>query len=210
MDSGLARRDLEYYGTKFNFEMMFFGRLTFAINWLRFGRSDFADSVFDLAFNHQVGNWNVWRELAAGLAHPGTGGGAVNFLTGAGAFLQAFLFGYIGLQPESDGLVLDPVLPAHADNVSAIGVWFGGCSCDVFFNSTQMRLRSAKAGCLAVKDGITNTTRPLTTSPTTMPRSRVVLVRAAAVPLKTTDDSLSAAAASPKKVVLWMANPHPI
>ena len=54
MDEALARRDLQYYGAKFDFEMMFFGQLTYAINWLRFGRSDRADAVFDLAFYHQV------------------------------------------------------------------------------------------------------------------------------------------------------------
>ena len=73
---------------RFDFGMMFFGRLTYAINWLRFGRTDLADAVFDEGFLHQLGPWNVWRELATPIS---TGGGAVNFLTGAGAFLQAFL-----------------------------------------------------------------------------------------------------------------------
>ena len=117
----------------------------------------------------------MWRELAAKGA-AGTGGGAVNFLTGAGAFLQAFLFGYLGLSPHvAAGLALDPVLPAHADNVSAAGVWYGGCACDIFFNSTRMRLTSAEDGCLAVRDG--TETRRLSAVPTWLARGRVVLVR---------------------------------
>jgi hypothetical protein len=62
MDETLARRDLEYYGTKFNFGMMFFGRLTYAIDWLRFGERAKADSVFDEAFAHQVAPWPAWGD----------------------------------------------------------------------------------------------------------------------------------------------------
>lgn len=118
MDRALAQRDLEYYGTKFDFGMMFFGQLTYAINWLRFGDVARADAVFSLGFVHQVGAWKVWREHAPSATAP-AGGGCVNFLTGAGAFLQAFLFGYLGLNSRSDGIEINPTLPTGASNATA-------------------------------------------------------------------------------------------
>jgi trehalose/maltose hydrolase-like predicted phosphorylase len=82
MDTALAKRDLEYYGNKFDFGMMFFGQLTYAICDLRFGEREKADAVFELGFVHQVGHWNVWREHApSGTRSPGSG--AVNFLVRA-------------------------------------------------------------------------------------------------------------------------------
>eukprot|EP01052_Picozoa_sp_SAG31_P033500 SAG31_NODE_3796_length_3876_cov_1.967434_2_plen_404_part_00 len=137
MDESIAKRDLSYYGQKFDFGMMFFGRLTYAINWLRFGRTDLADAVFDEGFMHQLGPWNVWRELATPM---GTGGGAVNFLTGAGAFLQAFLYGYIGISPQSDELRLNPLLPGHAANISATRLSYAGCDFGISVNVSHMEL----------------------------------------------------------------------
>jgi trehalose/maltose hydrolase-like predicted phosphorylase len=44
-------------------------------------------------------------------------GGAVNFITGAGGFLQAVLFGFSGMRLKDEGLMLNAVLP---DNVTQI------------------------------------------------------------------------------------------
>jgi hypothetical protein len=140
--------------------MMFFGRLTYAINWLRFGRTDLADAVFDEGFLHQLGPFNVWRELATPIS---TGGGAVNFLTGAGAFLQAFLYGYIGLSPQANELRLNPVLPAHAANISATKLSYSGCHFGIFVNATHMEFTSRSATDCSQIDLVdsTNTTHPL-------------------------------------------------
>ena len=133
---------------RFDFGMMFFGRLTYAINWLRFGRTDLADAVFNEGFLHQLGPWNVWRELATPIS---TGGGAVNFLTGAGAFLQAFLYGYIGVNPQVDELKLHPVLPAHVANISATRLSYSGCAFAIFVNATSMEFQPRSTrGCAEV------------------------------------------------------------
>lgn len=145
---------------RFDFGMMFFGRLTYAINWLRFGRTDLADAVFDEGFLHQLGPWSVWRELATPIS---TGGGAVNFLTGAGAFLQAFLYGYIGMNPQADELRFNPVLPAHAANISATRLSYSSCSFGLFVNATSMEFTAqsvAACGQIQLIDG-SNTTHTL-------------------------------------------------
>ena len=103
--------------------------------------------MFELAFDHQLGDFNVWRELAT---PRDTGGGAVNFLTGAGAFLQSFLFGYLGLAPRANGLDINPVLPVHAPNVTVTGLWYAGCSCNVFYTHATMVFQCATAGRLQV------------------------------------------------------------
>jgi len=48
----------------------------------------------------------VWKELLSG--------GHINFLTGAGGFLQNVLFGYAGLQLYSWNLTVAPILPPYA------------------------------------------------------------------------------------------------
>lgn len=139
--------------------MMFFGQLTYAINWLRFGQTAQADAVFELAFAHQVGPWNVWREHAA---TPGqqAGGGAVNFLTGAGAFLQAFIFGYGGVSPTSHGLNINPVLPVGTPNASIAQLTLSACSVSIEYDANRMRLSCSASGCAQIVDS-TNTTHPV-------------------------------------------------
>jgi trehalose/maltose hydrolase-like predicted phosphorylase len=194
MDEQLAKRDLSYYGQKFDFGMMFFGRLTYAINWLRFGRSDLADAVFDEGFLHQLGPWNVWRELAAPIS---TGGGAVNFLTGAGAFLQAFLYGYIGLSPQEDHLRLNPVLPAHAVNISATKLSYSECEFGIFVNASHMRFTtrsSSSSACSQIElTDSSNTTHalPAGASALVLPIGRATLRH------KTDDDLHAGTAAAP-------------
>ena len=189
MDDALARRDLQYYGTKFNFGMMFFGRLTYAINWLRFGSKSQADEVFDLAFFHQVGPWNVWRELGAP-GGVGTGGGAVNFLTGAGAFLQSFLFGYIGLQVHASRIDLNPKLPAHAANASAAGIAYRSCNIDVFVNASHMQISGSTAACgkLHLTDAANGSHRMVEGRTLVLPVGRATIARR--TQLKSDDDQV--------------------
>ena len=129
----------------------------------------------------------------------------MNFLTGAGAFLQAFLFGYLGLSPQSHGAsppkspyrathlqsysnamrdlftkpgtLLDPVVPAHADNVSVTGVTFGGCTCDIGFDNATVRIRSGFVGCLAITDLLTGTQHALSAAPIVLPRGQLLLTK---------------------------------
>jgi len=53
-------------------------------------------------------------------------GGVFTFVTGAGGFLQEFLYGYTGLRWRADGLWLDPSLPPQLDGVTLAALpWRG-------------------------------------------------------------------------------------
>ncbi|XP_014673422.1 PREDICTED: acid trehalase-like protein 1 isoform X2 [Priapulus caudatus] len=76
----------------------------FAIAWLEL--RDYKKAAELLVMNQQytVEPFKVWSET------PG-GGGAVNFITGMGGFLQTVIFGYGGFRIRSDKLDFEPVLP---------------------------------------------------------------------------------------------------
>ena len=56
--------------------------------------------------------FGVWQETPHG--------GAVNFLTGAGGFLQSVIFGYGGLRLSNDALLLHP--PQPPGNATSVGL----------------------------------------------------------------------------------------
>ena len=81
----------------------------FAVGYLDVGSNDLAYSNFVRGYANVQQPFQVWRETPTG--------GAINFLTGAGGFLQSVIFGYGGLRlPTGDkdadaGLELNPPPP---------------------------------------------------------------------------------------------------
>ena len=64
-------------------------------------------------------------------------GGEVNFITGAGGFLQSVVFGYGGLRLKLDGIYLDPVLPDHTGKIGFNGLTYLGNKFNLEFDSQQ-------------------------------------------------------------------------
>ena len=77
----------------------------------------------------------MWTEAQAGV-------GAVNFITGAGGFLQSVLFGYGGVRLTMSELDIKP--PARLPNRSTAlvlhGLKYFGASFDLTIESSQYRL----------------------------------------------------------------------
>ena len=61
----------------------------------------------------------------------------MNFITGAGGFLQSVTFGYGGLRLKLDGIHLDPVLPDHTGKIGFYGLTYLGNKFDLEFDSQQ-------------------------------------------------------------------------
>jgi hypothetical protein len=91
---------------------MFTGDASYSVAYLGIGERDSADSSFDVAFTHLEPNFFVFTEVPYSI-----GTGTQHFLTGAGGYVQNFLFGYPGLRIERLGeLSFDserPLLPPH-------------------------------------------------------------------------------------------------
>ena len=69
------------------------GDSSYAIAFLFAGQRDAAAAQLAFAFDHMLGDFNIWTETNPRVAaHNGTGN--LNFLTGAGGFLENIVFGY--------------------------------------------------------------------------------------------------------------------
>jgi hypothetical protein len=83
----------------------------FAIGYMDVGDADKAYSNFLRGYANVHPPFDVWRET------PDGEDGAINFLTGAGGFLQSVLSGYGGVRVQgtlADGLLLNPPPPPSA------------------------------------------------------------------------------------------------
>lgn len=138
----VVENDLVYYEqrTDSNGPAMTYGM--YAIGWIELGDYDRAKSLFLKSYANVHEPYLVWSETPSG--------GAVNFITGAGGFLQTVLNGYGGLRildPSKDSPVLfknailfDPVLLPDSTFVKFRRVHFQGALLDLGYNSTHVTL----------------------------------------------------------------------
>ena len=59
----------------------------------------------------------------------------MNFITGAGGFLQSVIFGYGGIRLQIDGLYLDPILPDETTKLTFNGISYLGNKIKYEFDS---------------------------------------------------------------------------
>ena len=97
------------------------------------GRSA-ADAQFDLAFTHMdLEHFNVFEERNTGNF------GHLNFITGAGGYLQNVVNGYLGLRYTPEGLNMRPVLPPHGvKSVKLRALLLAGSRMDMLLSSESL------------------------------------------------------------------------
>jgi trehalose/maltose hydrolase-like predicted phosphorylase len=141
MDPALARRDLGFWASKTNFAGMFTGDASYSVAYLGLGDRASADAQTAIAFTHMDRHFNAFMEKA-------DGSGTQHFITGAGGYLQVFVFGYSGLRVDQPCVLSfrnqRPVLPPLG--VSAVklrGLHLDGQILDVTYdaNTTCVRLQ---------------------------------------------------------------------
>jgi trehalose/maltose hydrolase-like predicted phosphorylase len=87
--------------------------------------------------------WRIWSE------HDSNDGGAVNFITAGGMFLQSLVFGYGGLRFDDKGVTMDPLLPPGVTSMRLRGLNYAGSEFDVFVDgagSAQFSRRTRNGG----------------------------------------------------------------
>merc|ERR1719378_1964366 len=88
-----------------------------AIGHLSLGEYDAAATMLNKSFANVHSPFLVWTETPSG--------GAVNFITGAGGFIQGLVYGYMGLRIREDGLYISPTpLPGENTSFKARGVHY--------------------------------------------------------------------------------------
>merc|ERR1712146_584355 len=113
-----------------------------AIGYLELDDYQKADANFNRSFANAQEPFNVWTETPTG--------GTVNFLTGAGGFLQTALFGLPGLRILEDRLLLDPKLLQGMRRVTARGLHFRGVTFELAFDEQEMSLH-VSSGILVIR-----------------------------------------------------------
>lgn len=134
MSLNIRRNDLKFYEPRTNPRGPAMTKSMFAIGWLEVGDNARADKSFNQSFVNAKAPFMVWTENA-------DGSGAVNFITGAGGFLQSLLFGYGGLRIHGNSkLLFNPRLPSGATLVRFIGVDYHGNSIDFAITGSECEI----------------------------------------------------------------------
>ena len=79
-------------------------------------------------------SWRIWSE------HDKSDGGAVNFITAGGLFLQSLIFGYGGLRFNDNGLSLDPLLPPNVQAMKLRGLQYADAEFDISVDSAGTKV----------------------------------------------------------------------
>ena len=135
MSLDVRRNDLSFYEPRTNPRGPAMTKAMFAINWLDTGEYSRAEKSFNESYVNAKAPFMVWTEGA-------DGGGAVNFITGAGGFLQSVLFGYGGLRLRGDKqLQFNPLLlPPGSTQLKFVGIDYHGNSIDFVIGSSKNSL----------------------------------------------------------------------
>jgi hypothetical protein len=192
-ERGLALRDLDYYSARTGVAAgagaricpFFTGNSAYGIAYLALGRRSAADYQFELGFLHQTPEFNVWTEYAP---EAGQGFGHLNFITGAGGWLQALLYGYPGLRLPPAGGALRfatpaPTLPpGSVTRVKLRGLHLLGTAFDFAYDDARVcvALRGARAGAaLRLRSEATGAAVDVADAEACLPLAEVVVEAAA-------------------------------
>lgn len=134
MSLDVRRSDLSFYEPRTNPRGPAMTKSMFAVNWLDVGEYARAETSFRESYVNAKEPFMVWTEGA-------DGGGAVNFITGAGGFLQSVLFGYGGLRLlDYKHLQFKPMLLPGGTQVKFVGIDYHGNSIDFVTGSSQSQI----------------------------------------------------------------------
>jgi trehalose/maltose hydrolase-like predicted phosphorylase len=129
MPKQIRSNDLAYYESRTDPEGPAMTWAMHAVGWLELGRPDKAQPMFVRGYANSHPPYGVWTETPSG-----TG---VNFLTGAGGFLQSVISGYGGLRIKEKRFDFATSLPANTESLALVGLSLCGSQFNVRWNSTH-------------------------------------------------------------------------
>jgi len=108
------------------------------VGFLELDMPDQAARLFPTSYANHKPPFDVWTETPIG--------GAVNFVTGCGGFLQGVLFGYGGLRIHPDRIGFTTNIPPNANYMKLRGVNYLGSTLSISYNSTTTTILVEKQG----------------------------------------------------------------
>jgi trehalose/maltose hydrolase-like predicted phosphorylase len=129
MPPHVRKNDLDYYSnvTDKNGPAMTYGMEV--IGRLELGDLQTAYEVFPRSYANAKAPFGVWTETVTG--------GTTNFITGAGGFLQAILFGFGGIRIGDEFLSFNPILPPNTKSMKMRKIHYRGGQLEVEFDSSK-------------------------------------------------------------------------
>lgn len=128
----VSSNDLVYYQSVTSKNGYFTGDNAYSIAWLALGNWSAAVRQYMGSFLHIHGPFNVWWEKIQG--------GHSHFLTGAGGYIQNYLYGFAGIRFQDQSLTVSPWPIPECSGFRIIGVDYRGSSFDVAYDSSQLQL----------------------------------------------------------------------
>ncbi|KAK9823243.1 hypothetical protein WJX72_001319 [[Myrmecia] bisecta] len=133
MPLDIQANDLRYYEerTDAHGPAMTWSMATVA--WLRLNDIQKATDMFRRSFDHMLGPFHLWSEIAGG-------GGTPHFITGAGGWLQSLWAGYAGIRFNEQGLFfhLQQQLPPGATRLTLRGLSYVGHQINVSYDAANV------------------------------------------------------------------------
>eukprot|EP00794_Sanderia_malayensis_P018525 gene18525-20383_t len=133
MTNAVRKNDLNIYESCTDPHGPAMTKSMFAIGWLHLKEFDRAHTSFKEGYANITEPFKIWTETP-------NGGGEVNFITGAGGFLQSVLFGYGGIRLKSDGLYIDPILPGDVKELNLNGISYLGNKLRYTYDSEKISI----------------------------------------------------------------------
>lgn len=130
MSREIRENDLSIYEARTDPDGPAMTKAMFAVGWLELDNPENASRSFEESYKNVREPFKVWTEYPSG-------DGAVNFITGAGGFLQAVIFGYGGLRLYPDEIRLNPKLPDGSTKLLLRGVHYRGSVLDITIGPSQ-------------------------------------------------------------------------
>ncbi|GAM19795.1 hypothetical protein SAMD00019534_029700 [Acytostelium subglobosum LB1] len=130
MSATVRQNDLAYYEPRTDPNGPAMTYSMFVTGWLELGNQSRAEQSWASSYANSQQPFGVWTETPTG--------GTVNFITGAGGFLQGILFGYGGLRIQDGLLDFHPQLPPNTDSLAIRSLCYQGAQLDVLWTSEQI------------------------------------------------------------------------
>ncbi|MGH6656680.1 MAG: ricin-type beta-trefoil lectin domain protein, partial [Actinocrinis sp.] len=147
MAPSLAQNDLDYYAAHTDANGPSMTDAIAAIDSAQLGSS--GCTVYSYLQNSATpfltAPFDQWYETRSG--------GAFDFTTGEGGYLQEFLYGFTGLRWGTDAVTVNPFLPAQLPGVDLTGLKWHGSTFDISVGQDTTTLTLGSGPALAVRDG---------------------------------------------------------
>ena len=140
MNVSTRRNDLEMYEavTDIGGPAMTWGM--HAIGHLELGEEYEAEDLFKMSYEpYTHPPFFMWTENIMG-------NGAINFITGMGGFLQAVIFGYLGIRTRLDRMDFDPKLPTGCSSMNASGINYHDAQFNLIVSMDMVNIEVVNSG----------------------------------------------------------------